>query len=325
MKLLTAIQPTNLLQIGNYFGALKPATELQREHKLFMMIADYHAITVGVPPKLTENIYFATAAYLAAGINPKKSVIFQQSQVPAHTELAWILETQTAMGEASRMTQFKDKAGAKSDRVSVGLFAYPMLMAADILLYDTEGVPVGEDQKQHVELTRDLAERFNKKFGETFTVPKPIIRERGSRIKALNDPEKKMSKSSPSAKSYLSIMDDEDLIAKKIRSAVTDSDPSITNDDARPGLKNLLTLFHLVTGEAMETIVQQYNGKGMKTLKDDLAEALILHLSPLQAEIKGWMDNKDELKKIIQIGSEGAATLADEKLHTVKKHLGIVL
>lgn len=325
MKVLTGIQPTNLLHIGNLFGALLPAVTLQRDNKLLMMVADYHAITVRQDTMvLRDNILFITAAYLAAGIDPKKTILFQQSRVSAHAELGWIMQTQARMGETARMTQFKDKSGGQEDSVSVGLFTYPILQAADILLYQTEGVPVGEDQKQHIEFTRDLAERFNKHFGEVFTIPQPLIRKYGARIKALNEPEKKMSKSAPSAKNYISIMDDAEMIGKKIRSAVTDSMPDISLDEKRLGVYNLLTIYHLITEEPMDEIAARYATKGSKFLKDDLAEALTLYLTPLQAEIKGWLKNKGELQKIIKIGSEAAEELAQKTLVEVKKKIGLL-
>lgn len=326
MRALTGIQPTNILHVGNLFGALKPAVELQNDTDLAMMIVDLHAITVPQDPKtLRENILFLAAAYLAAGIDPKKTMLFQQSTVPQHAELAWILQTVCRMGEAERMTQFKDKAIGKSEKVSVGLFTYPILMAADILLYDTEVVPVGEDQKQHVELARDLAERFNRDFGETFVVPKPVIRSAGARIKSLIEPDKKMSKSAPNAKSYISLLDDEAIIRKKIMGAVTDSDAHITLDDARPGLKNLLTLYHLVTGETMVDIAARYADKGARYLKEDLAEALVLYLTPLQAEILGYLDNKDALIAILAEGDEQARNMAENKIKIVKQRLGLSL
>lgn len=326
MRALTGIQPTNILHIGNLFGALKPAVEMQKNYDLNIMIVDLHAITVPQDPKtLRANILFAAAAYLAAGIDPTKSVLFQQSQVPAHSELAWLMQTVGRMGELERMTQYKDKALGKGENVSVGLFTYPVLMAADILLYDTEVVPVGEDQKQHVELTRDLAERFNRDFGETFIVPKPVIAQIGGRILGLDNPEKKMSKSAPTPKNYISIMDDSDTIRKKIRSAVTDSEAGITVDDNRPGLKNLLTIMHMITGETLVDIAARYEGKGMKDLKDDVAEALVLYLLPLQAEINGWLKNEDALIKIIADGSQKAALMAEAKIQAVKQKMGLAL
>lgn len=326
MRVLTGIQPTNILHIGNYFGALKPAVELQREDELFMMIVDLHAITVPQDPKqLQKNIQFATAAYLAAGIDPKKTTLFQQSRVPAHAELGWLLQTIARMGELERMTQFKDKSKGKGQNVSVGLFTYPVLMAADILLYDAHAVPVGEDQKQHLELTRDLAERFNRDFGDTFVVPKPIINIASGRILGLDNPEKKMSKSAPTPKNYISLMDDADTIRKKIKSAVTDSEAGITIDDARPGLKNLLAIFHLVTQDSMADIAARYEGKGMKDLKEDLAEALISHLTPLQGHIHNYLQSPDELEKIVAQGSLKAAEIASKKVSEVKHKMGLIL
>lgn len=326
MRVLTGIQPTNILHIGNYFGALKPAVELQREDELLIMIVDLHAITVPQQPEqLKKTIAFATAAYLAAGIDPMKATVFQQSRVPAHAELGWLLQTIARMGELERMTQFKDKSTGKGQNVSVGLFTYPVLMAADILLYDTQAVPVGEDQKQHLELTRDLAERFNRDFGETFVVPRPIINIASGRILGLDNPEKKMSKSAPTPKNYISLMDDADTIRKKIKSAVTDSEAGITIDDSRPGLKNLLAIFHLVTQESMADIAAKYEGKGMKNLKEDLAEALTAHLSPLQESIQGFLAHPDELEKVVAAGSQRANELANQKIAQVKHKMGLSL
>ena len=326
MRVLTGIQPTNILHIGNYFGALRPAVELQREDELFIGIVDLHAITVPQEPEqLKKNIAFATAAYLAAGIDPKKATLFQQSRVPAHAELGWLLQTVARMGELERMTQFKDKSKAKGQNVTVGLFTYPVLMAADILLYDTQAVPVGEDQKQHLELTRDLAERFNRDFGQTFVVPKPIINIASGRILALDNPEIKMSKSAASPKNYISLMDEADVIRKKIKSAVTDSEAGITIDDNRPGLKNLLAIFHLVTEEPMSEIAARYEGKGMKNLKEDLAEALVAHLEPLQTKINDYLKDPAELEKIVAAGSAKAAQIAAKKVSEVKDKMGLKL
>ncbi len=326
MRVLTGIQPTNILHIGNLFGALIPAVELQKDHELYMMIADYHSITVPQNPEmLSESILLNAAAYIAAGIDPTKTVLFQQSQIPAHTELAWILASQTHMGEMKRMTQFKDKSGDKADKVSVGLFTYPVLMAADILLYDTEAVPVGHDQKQHVELTRDVGQRFNNAYGETFVIPKPMIRKHGARLKSLTEPEKKMSKSAPSAKSYISLMDDREIVHKKIRSAVTDSGQLITFEERREGLYNLLTIFSLCTGKSGEDLAHEYAEKGMKVLKDDLAEALSNYLDPMQSKMKELLENKDELKRIIANGSTAADKVANAKLAEVKKKVGVTL
>lgn len=325
MKALTGIQPTNTLHIGNYFGALLPAVAMQKEHDFTMMIVDLHAITVPQEPEeLRSNIHLAAATYLAAGIDPAKTMLFQQSRVPEHAELAWLLQTMTYMGEAKRMTQFKDKAGKKQDMVSVGLFTYPVLMAADILLYDANFVPVGDDQKQHLELTRNLAERFNQKFGKTFVVPEPKIGSSGARIKSLKDPEKKMSKSDPSAKAYISLMDDADLMRKKIMSAVTDSEAQITADESRLGLYNLLTIFSLVSGKTQEELAGQYRNEGMKRFKEDLAEELVNHLLPVQNKIREYLEDTAKLERIIKEGSEKAHHIAKSKIEEVKKKMGLL-
>lgn len=235
------------------------------------------------------------------------------------------MQTVARMGEAKRMTQFKDKSGSSEDKVSVGLFTYPMLMAADILLYDAEGVPVGDDQKQHVELTRDLAERFNRDFGETFVVPEPMIRKHGARLKSLTEPHKKMSKSAPSAKSYISLTDDPDIIAKKVRSAVTDSEAGMAFSAERPGLHNLLTILSLIEYAPGDELAARYEGNGMKALKDDVAERLVEHLRPIREEIDTLMDNKDELKRIIANGTAAAAKVAEVKIEDVRQKIGVAL
>jgi tryptophanyl-tRNA synthetase len=325
-RALTALQPTNILHIGNLFGALQPMVEAQKEHETFLFVVDYHAITVPQDPaKLRQSILFATACYLAAGMDPTKTTIFQQSMVSEHTELAWILNCVGHMGELERMTQFKDKSKKQKDGVTVGLFTYPVLMAADILLYDTTVVPVGEDQKQHVELTRDLAERFNKRFGDTFVIPKPVIREHGARIMALDDPMSKMSKSAEAAKSYISLMDEPDVIRKKIRSAVTDTGGGIVYDTARPGVANLMEIMSLVTKQTFGQIENDYLGKGYGDFKSDLAEALVLYLTPLQAEITGWLKNEDELIKLLKNGADRARAIASKKLAQIKEKIGVSL
>lgn len=323
---LTGIQPTNFLHIGNYFGALLPAVEMQNEYQLSMMIADLHAITVPQKPEeLSENIAFITATYLAAGIDPKKTLLFQQSQVPAHAELGWLLQCIARMGEVERMTQYKDKALTRGETVSVGLFTYPVLMAADILLYDADAVPVGADQKQHVELARDLAERFNRDFGPTFVVPKPVIRKEGAKILGLDNPEKKMSKSAPSEKNYISLFDDADTIRKKIKVAVTDSLPGVTYDEARPGAMNLLTLQALATGAQASEIAKRYEGKGMKELKEDTAEALVSLIIPLQTKIRELLADRSTLEATLAEGNARAREITSAKILQAKKAMGLVL
>jgi len=299
---------------------------LQATTDLVMFIVDYHAITVPQKPdELRRNILFAAATYLACGIDPNRTLLFQQSAVPAHTELAWVLQCLCRMGEAERMTQYKDKATGKGQNVSVGLFTYPILMAADILLYDTQVVPVGEDQKQHVELARDLAIRFNRDYGETFVVPEPRIRDVGARIMGLDDPSKKMSKSATSAKNYISLMDDDKTVEKKIKSAVTDSGSDIKSGKDRPALTNLLTIMSLITKTPVKQLEADYAGKGYGDFKNDLAEVLNLWLKPLQAEINGYLKHEDELVKILEAGAQKARDRAAQKMRRVREKIGVSL
>jgi len=315
-----------MLHIGNYFGAMEPFVEFQNSgNENFLFVVDYHAITVPQDPKdLRKNILFGTAAYLAAGVDPEKTILFQQSAVQEHTELAWVLNCITTMGELERMTQYKDKK-LKLLNNFVGLFDYPVLMAADILLYDTEIVPIGDDQKQHIELTRDLAEKFNNRFGETFVVPKPQIRKQGARILGLDDPDHKMSKSAPSEKNFISLMDDEKTVAKKIASAVTDSESTIVYDESRKGLANLLTIYALVTNEDIKTIEKKFNGKGYGDFKKDLAARITEFLTPLQEKINDYLKDEDKLKKVLADGAKKAEKMASKKMVEVRKKIGVQL
>lgn len=325
-KSLTAIQPSGVLHLGNYIGAIEPAVKLQEETQLTMFIVDYHAITVSQKPtELRKNILFAAAAYLGCGIDPTRTTMFQQSRLSEHTELAWILNCIAKVGELERMTQYKDKAIGKGESVTVGLFDYPVLMAADILLYDTEIVPVGEDQKQHVELARDLAERFNKTFGETFVIPEPRIRAEGARIMGLDDGTKKMSKSATSPKNYISLLDDADVIRKKIMTAVTDSGTEIRTDRNRPSITNLLTIFSIVTGRSIEAVELSYAGKGYGDFKKDLAEAVVVYLDPIRAKIQTFLADETELKRILDDGAERAKKHAQFKMHRIRQKLGVTL
>ncbi|OGL71281.1 tryptophan--tRNA ligase [Candidatus Uhrbacteria bacterium RIFCSPHIGHO2_02_FULL_47_44] len=324
-RVLTALQPTGVLHIGNYFGAIEPFLKLQDQgNENFLFAVDYHAITVPQDPEtLRKNLLFATAVYLAAGVDPSKTTLFQQSHVQEHTELAWILNCIAGMGELERMTQYKDKAKGKGESVSVGLFAYPVLMAADILLYDTHIVPVGEDQKQHVELARDLAERFNNRFGFTFVIPKPQIRESGARIMGLDDPEKKMSKSAPSEKNYISLMDDEATVLKKIKSAVTDSEGTIVYREHRKGMANLMTIYSLMSGSSMSEIEKIFEGKGYGDFKVALAAEITAFLSPLQTKIKSYLEDEDALRQVLASGAEKAREIAAKKMTEVRKKIGV--
>ena len=326
-RILTALQPSGILHLGNYFGAIEPFVQLQNSGNTnFLFIVDYHAITVPQDPvALRSNILFAAATYLACGVDPIKTTLFQQSRVQEHTELAWILNCVAHMGELERMTQFKDKARNKGQSVTVGLFDYPVLMAADILLYDTEIVPVGEDQKQHVELARDLAERFNSQFGETFVIPKPQIRTTGARIMSLDEPEHKMSKSSPNEKSYISLMDDAQTIEKKIKSAMTDSEGTIVRRPNRPGVSNLITLYSLVSQTSPEAVEQEFEGQGYAVFKTKLAEQLIDFLTPLQERIHLYLKDEAQLISILDTGAEKAKTKAMKKMTHVRKAIGIQL
>ncbi|MBI4591869.1 tryptophan--tRNA ligase [Candidatus Uhrbacteria bacterium] len=326
-RILTALQPSGILHIGNLFGAIEPMVKFQAaDNENLLFVVDYHAITVPQDPEeLRRNILFATATYLAMGIDPEKTILFQQSRVSEHTELAWILNCLVHMGELERMTQYKDKARGKGESVSVGLFDYPVLMAADILLYDTNIVPVGEDQKQHVELARDLAERFNSRFGETFVVPQPQIRKEGARIMGLDDPEKKMSKSASSEKNYISLMDDEKVVLKKIKSAVTDSDSTISYDQKRKGLANLLTIYSLTTGKTIDEILREYEGKGYGDFKMDLAGAVSAYLAPIQEKIYGYLKDEGELLTILDQGAMHARSLAQKKMELIRQKIGVAL
>lgn len=323
--LLSGVQPTNNLHIGNYIGALKQWADLQHTYPCYFMIVDLHAITVPQEPAiLRQNILDVTAAYLAVGIDPKRCHFFIQSEVPQHVELGWILSTIAKMGEMERMTQYKDKSVKQGENVGLGLFSYPVLMAADILLYDTSVVPVGEDQLQHLELTRDLAQRFNSRFGETFVVPQPLIQKMGARIMGLDNPLKKMSKSAESAYNYISLVDDADTIRKKIMKAVTDTEAGVRYDlENKPAVSNLMTIYHHVTGKTMQEIEQEFAGKGYGDFKKALAEAVIYHLHPITTKIEEYRKDPGELMKILDAGRDEARRIAEEKMKIVKQRVGL--
>ncbi|MDO8443915.1 MAG: tryptophan--tRNA ligase [bacterium] len=327
-KVFSGIQPSGVIHLGNYLGAIKQWVELQDEaDQAVFCIVDLHAITVPQDPKtLKQNILSVAALYLAAGIDPNKSIIFVQSSRPEHAELAWILNTVTKMGELSRMTQFKDKSQKTSiESASVGLFDYPVLMAADILLYGTTHVPVGEDQKQHVELARDLALRFNSRYGTTFTVPEPLIRRESARIMGLDDPAKKMSKSAQSALNYIAILDDAETIANKIKRAVTDSESEIKVGAEKPAITNLLNIFAEVSDQSVAEIEQEFQGKNYGQFKKSLAEAIVAYLKPIQEKYDKIIQDEDSLKKILEDGSRRAKILAEKTLLDVKEKIGLGL
>jgi len=325
-KIFSGVQPSGELHLGNYLGAIKNWVEMQDKFDAIFCIVDLHAITVDQnPEELHKRILDVAKMYVALGIDPEKSNIFVQSDVSAHSELCWILNCVAArMGDMEKMTQFKDKSEKGSvKRASVGLFDYPVLMTADLLLYDTDVVPVGEDQVQHVELARTLARRFNKKFGDTFVVPQSKLTTEGKRIMGLDDPTKKMSKSASSEYNYITLMDEPDMIRKKIRKAVTDSDSGITYSDDRPALQNLINIYALLSKKSVEEIEQMYKGKGFGNFKSDLAEVVVEFLMPFQQRVDSISD--EEIKAILESGARVANEQAAQKMREVKRKLGFVV
>jgi tryptophanyl-tRNA synthetase len=322
-RIFSGAQPTGNLHIGNYLGALRNWVDLQHDYESFFCVVDLHAITVPQDPKqLAAKTHEVARVYLAAGIDPTVSTIFVQSDVKEHAELAWILNCVVRISELERMTQFKDKAKKQRENVLVGLLTYPALMAADILLYHTDLVPVGQDQRQHLELTRDIAERFNRDFGETFRVPDAFIPKVGAKIQALDDASKKMSKSDENVNGSITLMDDADTIRRKFKRAVTDSGSEIRFDESRPAITNLLSIYQLLTGKTPEEIEAHFEGKGYAQLKGDLAEATVEFLRPFQERVRGIDD--EELHRILSEGAEKARAIAGETMRQVKEHMGIV-
>ena len=327
-RVLSGIQPTaDSYHLGNYLGALKQWIDLQDGYDAFYFIPDLHAITVEQNPEELRNRTIAGAAQLIAlGIDPEKSTLFVQSHVPAHAELTWVLQCLTGFGEASRMTQFKDKSAKQgSDRTSVGLFTYPILMAADILLYSPDYVPVGEDQRQHLELTRNLAERFNNKYGETFKVPEPFIPEGAAKIYDLQEPTSKMSKSGANPKGLVNLLDAPKTSAKRIKSAVTDDLGSVAFDrENQPGVSNLLVIQSALTGESIDSLVEKYAGQGYGHLKVDTADALQEFTTPLKARYEELMADRGELERILAKGAETAQEIAQPLVDAVYEKVGFL-
>lgn len=325
-RIFSGIQPSGNLHIGNYLGSIYNWVSLQDEFDCLFCIVNLHAITVPQDPKtLREKTREIAAIYLACGIDPKKSHIFIQSEVKEHAELMWLLNTQSYFGEMSRMTQFKDKKEKfKEENIPLGLFNYPVLMAADILLYDTNLVPVGDDQKQHVELTRDLAKRFNHKFGETFKEPEPYIMKDGARIMGLDNPEKKMSKSAESIYNYISLLDSDDDIIKKIKKAATDSEIEIKFDKNRKGLYNLLSIYKMFSLKTEKDIEEEFKDKGYGDFKKALAEEIIENISPIREKIQEILKDKKYLDKVLEDGAEYAREIAEKKIIEIKKKMGLI-
>ncbi|WP_370932094.1 tryptophan--tRNA ligase [Amycolatopsis sp. cg13] len=328
LRVLSGIQPTaDSFHLGNYLGALRQWVRLQDTHETFYCVVDLHAITVEQDPKvLLERTRRSAAQLLAIGVDPARSALFVQSHVPEHAQLSWVLECQTGFGEAGRMTQFKDKAAKQgSDHASVGLFTYPVLMAADILLYQTNAVPVGEDQRQHLELTRNLAQRFNSRFGKTFVMPEPFIVKDTAKIYDLQEPTAKMSKSAATANGLIELLEDPKRSAKKIRSAVTDTGREVRFDrEEKAGVSNLLTIYSALTDRTVADLETAYEGKGYGDLKKDLAEVLVDWVTPLQESVQSYLDDVAELDRILAAGARQAREVASATLASVYERIGFL-
>ncbi|MFI0833246.1 tryptophan--tRNA ligase [Streptomyces sp. NPDC021140] len=327
-RVLSGIQPTaGSFHLGNYLGAVRQWVALQESHDAFYMVVDLHAITVPQDPKeLRANTRLAVAQLLAAGLDPDRCTLFVQSHVPEHAQLAWVMNCLTGFGEASRMTQFKDKSAKQgADRASVGLFTYPVLQVADILLYQADEVPVGEDQRQHIELTRDLAERFNGRFGEAFTVPAAYILKETAKIYDLQDPTAKMSKSAATPKGLINLLDEPKATAKKVKSAVTDTDTVIRFDrEHKPGVSNLLTIYSTLTGAEIAELERKYEGKGYGALKTDLADVVVEFVTPFRERTRQYLDDPETLDAILAKGAEKARSVAAETLARAYDRVGFL-
>ncbi|MDD4474531.1 MAG: tryptophan--tRNA ligase [Eubacteriales bacterium] len=322
--IFSGIQPSGNLTIGNYAGSLKNWVSLQNEYKSLFCIVDMHSITVRQnPAELRRRTYEVFALYLACGINPDVSTIFVQSHVPAHAELAWVLDCYTMFGELSRMTQFKDKSEKNSQNINAGLFTYPVLMAADILLYQADLVPVGEDQKQHLEITRDIAGRFNGIYSETFTVPEPFISKLGGKIMSLSEPDKKMSKSDMGDGS-VRILDDRDTIIRKFRRAVTDSGSEIKVEEGKDGINNLIMIYSTFSGKTKDEIEKEFEGRGYGEFKMAVGECVADALEPIKAKFNTYISDKTQLDKLMSSGADQAAYLARKTISKVYRKIGFV-
>ena len=325
-KVLSCIQPSGMLTLGNYLGALKNWVNMQEEFDCTFAVADLHAITVRQEPaKLRQQIYSTFALLLALGLDPQKSTLFIQSQVPEHSALSWVLSCNTQFGEMARMTQFKDKSAKHSDNINVGLFSYPVLMAADILLYKPNFVPVGADQKQHLEIARDIAERFNRIYGDVFTVPEAYIPKAGARVMSLQNPDKKMSKSDDNANSWVAILDDRDTIIRKFKRAVTDSGSGIYMSEDKKGISNLITIYGAITGKTTQEVEKEFEGKGYGDFKLAVGEAVADELSPIKANFDKIIADKSELERLFKDGAQRAEKVARKTYFKAMKKVGFVL
>ena len=326
-RILGGIQPSGAVTLGNYVGALRNWVELQKsdEYECYFMLADLHTITVRQEAKvLRKNAIDLLALFLAAGIDPQKSPVFFQSHVPAHVQLSWVLNCNTYMGELSRMTQFKDKSRKHADNINAGLFTYPVLMAADILLYQADLVPVGEDQKQHLEITRDIAKRFNNAYSETFKIPEPYIPKVGARIMSLQDPTQKMSKSDPNENAYILLLDKPDAIVRKIKRAVTDSGSEVRRGEGKEGIENLMSIYGAVTGKTMEETEAEFEGKGYGVFKSAVADAVVAALEPIQKRYAELTANRDYLEDVYRSGAQIAERTAFKTIAKVYRKVGFI-
>ncbi len=325
-KVLSCIQPSGMLTLGNYLGALKNWKNMQEEFDCTYAVADLHAITVRQEPaKLRAQIYSTYALMLALGLDPEKSTLFIQSHVAEHTALSWLLSCNTQFGEMSRMTQFKDKSAKHANNVNVGLFSYPVLMAADILLYQPDFVPVGADQKQHLEIARDIAIRFNNLYGDVFKIPEPYIPKAGAKVMSLQDPAKKMSKSDENPNAWVAILDDRDTIIRKFKRAVTDSEACVRMNEAQLGISNLITIYSCVTGKTPDEIEREFEGKGYGDFKLAVGEAVADELAPIKAEYDRIIADKAELERIFREGDARAERVARKTYFKAMKKVGFVL
>lgn len=325
-RALSFIQSSGMFTLGNYLGALKNWNKMQDEFDCIFGIADLHSITVRQEPsELRKQIYSAAAMLLSIGLDPQKSVIFMQSHVAAHSQLAWILDCYTQFGELSRMTQFKDKSQKHSDNVNAGLFTYPVLMAADILLYKPDVVPVGADQKQHLEITRDIAVRFNGIYGDVFTIPEPYIPPVGAKVMSLQEPDKKMSKSDSNDNAKIMLNDSPDAIMRKFKRAVTDSEAKVCVGENKAGINNLIGIYSAVTGKTADEITAEFEGKGYGDFKTKVGEAVVEELRPVQEKFNMYISDKAQLETIYKEGAEKAAWMANRTLSKVMKKVGYVL
>jgi len=326
-RILSGIQPSGAVTLGNYVGALRNWVELQKsdEYECYFMLADLHTITVRQEAKvLRKNAIDLLALFLAAGIDPQKSPVFFQSHGPAHVQLSWVLNCNTYMGELSRMTQFKDKSRKHADNINAGLFTYPVLMAADILLYQADLVPVGEDQKQHLEITRDIAKRFNNAYSETFKIPEPYIPKVGARIMSLQDPTQKMSKSDPNENAYILLLDKPDAIVRKIKRAVTDSGSEVRRGEGKEGIENLMSIYGAVTGKTMEETEAEFEGKGYGVFKSAVADAVVAALEPIQKRYAELTASRDYLEDVYRSGAQIAERTAFKTIAKVYRKVGFI-